>query len=207
MLYFFLCCWSQPSVSDSSKPSKLQERTSSTNSASEEPIKPSPQVVAIARSRTLLPITYDPAYFKLKYPMGDPPPNKGVCTDLIIRTYRKLGVDLQVLVHEDMSNRFEEYPQIWGLKKPDSNIDHRRVPNLQTFFDAYAQQHSIEDVAAFEPGNIVIWKLPTGQFHIGFVSDQKTRSTPKIIHNIGGGPKEESGLFNWEIIRNYSYPI
>ncbi|MBM75288.1 MAG: hypothetical protein CMK59_07790, partial [Proteobacteria bacterium] len=121
-----------------------------------------PPVVAIARSRTKLPIHYDPAYFKLKYPMGDPPPNKGVCTDLIIRTYRELGIDLQVLVHEDMKERFDEYPKIWGLKKPDTNIDHRRVPNLKTFFDTYAQQHPTNNVEDFKAGNIVIWKLPSG---------------------------------------------
>ena len=139
--------------------------------------------------------------------MEDPPPNKGVCTDLIIRTYRELGIDLQVLVHEDMEQRFEDYPKIWGLKKPDTNIDHRRVPNLQKFFDSYAQSHPTDSAEDFKPGNIVIWKLPSGQLHIGFVSDQKTRSAPKIIHNIGEGPKEEGGLFSWEILRNYTYPI
>ena len=207
MLYFFLCCWSQTSVSESPEPLAIPEEKTQATPAEEEFIKASPPVVAIARSRTLLPITYDPAYFKLKYPMGDPPPNKGVCTDLIVRTYRELGIDLQVLVHEDMQKRFEDYPKIWGLKKPDPNIDHRRVPNLQTFFDAYAQRYPTDNVEEFRPGNIVIWKLPTGQFHIGIVSDQKIHSTPKIIHNIGAGPREEGGLFSWKIVRNYSYPI
>lgn len=120
-------------------------------------------------------VVYDPSYFRLDYPNGDVPPNKGVCTDVVIRAYRKLGIDLQKEVHEDMVANFSQYPKIWGLSKPDKNIDHRRVPNLMTFFTRHGATLSItENPADYMPGDVVCWNLGGGITHIGIVSNKKS---------------------------------
>ena len=120
-------------------------------------------------------VTYDPAYFVLKYPNGDVPADKGVCTDGIIRAYRKLGIDLQKEVHEDMKKNFSKYPKKYGLKKPDTNIDHRRVPNLMVFFAKFGKSKSIEtNPALYAPGDIVSWLLPGNLTHIGIVVNKKS---------------------------------
>jgi len=143
-------------------------------------------LVDSARERTRHTVRYNGAYVAIAYPGGDVPADTGVCTDVVIRSYRAIGTDLQKLVHEDMLTRFNEYPskRIWGLKKPDSNIDHRRVPNLQAFFEML-------------PGN-----LP----HIGIVSDQVSADgVPLIVHNIGSGPEESNMLFRYDITGHYRY--
>ncbi|GAB1403683.1 MAG: DUF1287 domain-containing protein [Lentimicrobiaceae bacterium] len=153
-------------------------------------------------------VQYDPSYFKINYPNGDVPSGKGVCTDVVIRAYRKLGIDLQKEVHLDMASNFEKYPKNWGLTKPDKNIDHRRVPNLMTFFSRKGTEKKISlDPKDYLPGDIVCWNLGGGITHIGIVS--KIRSTDKdrylIIHNIGAGQVIEDCLFSFKIIGHYQF--
>ena len=153
-------------------------------------------------------VTYDPAYFELAYPNGDVPSDKGVCTDLVIRAYRKLGIDLQKKVHEDMAANFEEYPKSWGLTHPDKNIDHRRVPNLICFFKRHGIEKPITNNAKdYLPGEIVCWNLGRGITHIGIVANKKSNDgiRNQIIHNIGNGQVMEDCLFNFKIIGHYQY--
>lgn len=153
-------------------------------------------------------VQYDPAYFVLSYPNGDVPPNKGVCTDVVIRAYRKLGIDLQKEVHEDMKANFNKYPKNWGLKSPDKNIDHRRVPNLMTFFSRFGKVKSMtQNPSDYKTGDIVCWDLGGGITHIGIVSKKKTSDGQRhlIIHNIGAGQVIEDCLFNFKIIGHYQY--
>jgi len=153
-------------------------------------------------------VTYDPAYFTLKYPLSDVPADKGVCTDVIVRAYRKLGIDLQVLVHEDMAKNFLKYPKKWGLKKTDKNIDHRRVYNLMVFFERFGKTKtkSLEG-KDYVPGDIVCWLLGGKLSHIGIVSNVKSTDGKryKIVHNIGAGQILEDCLFDYEIIGHYKY--
>lgn len=149
-------------------------------------------------------VAYDPSYFRIPYPNGEVPEGKGVCTDVVVRAYRKLGVDLQQLVHEDMLAHFKSYPQSWGLKKPDPNIDHRRVPNLMTFFSRYGQTLSRrDDEALYASGDIVCWDLGSGILHIGLVVSDGNRLS--VVHNIGAGQVREDVLFDWPIIGHYRY--
>jgi uncharacterized protein len=153
-------------------------------------------------------VQYDPAYYQLDYPNGDVPPNKGVCSDVIIRAYRKLGIDLQKEVHEDMLRNFNDYPKIWGLSKPDKNIDHRRVPNLMVFFTKYGIVEKIsQHPDDYKPGDIVCWDLGGGITHIGMVIKQKSGNGKKhlIVHNIGAGQVVEDCLFDYKIIGHFKY--
>ena len=153
-------------------------------------------------------VTYDPAYYSIDYPNGDIPSDKGVCTDVIIRAYRLIGIDLQKDIHEDMKANFDKYPKDWGLKKPDKNIDHRRVPNLMTLFERKGTVKPItikpED---YLPGDLVCWNLGGGILHIGIVvhikSDYGLRYL--IVHNIGAGQVMEDCLFDFNIIGHYRY--
>ncbi len=170
----------------------------------------SDQLVEAALERTQFEVRYDGRYMAIDYPNGDVPPEIGVCTDVIIRSYRKLGIDLQQLVHEDMRDNFELYPskRIWGLTSTDKNIDHRRVPNLQAFFSRHGESLPISnDQQHYQPGDIVSWMLPGNLPHIGIVSDQKDAETgnPLIVHNIGAGPKLEDMLFDYDITGHYRY--
>jgi uncharacterized protein YijF (DUF1287 family) len=142
---------------------------------------------------------YDPSYVKLAYPMGDVADDRGVCTDTVIRAFRHAGVDLQVEVHRDMRADFAAYPKIWGLTKPDRNIDHRRVPNLETLFRRKGAARTISTSAAdYRPGDIVSWRLTGGGLpHIGVVTRKKLNGQPFIAHNIGAGTREEPCLFDW----------
>lgn len=154
-------------------------------------------------------VTYDPAYYSIKYPNGDVAADKGVCTDVIIRAYRKLGIDLQKEVHEDMKKNFSKYPKKFGLKKPDTNIDHRRVPNLMVFFAKFGKSKSIEtNPALYAPGDIVTWLLPGNLTHIGIVVNKKSADGKRylIVHNIGGGQVIEDCLFKFTITGHYQYP-
>jgi len=162
-----------------------------------------------AVEQTTLTKDYDPAYIVLSYPNGDVPMEKGVCTDVVIRAFRKAGVDLQKEVHEDMAGNFAAYPKKWKLSKPDTNIDHRRVPNLQTFFARQRKSLPITDRAEnFKPGDVVAWDLNgKGLTHIGLVSNFYSETTKRylIIHNIGGGAQAEDRIFDWKIIGHYRY--
>lgn len=153
-------------------------------------------------------VVYDPTYFIISYPDGDIPHGKGVCTDVIIRAYRKLGIDLQKLVHEDMSAHFELYPRIWGLKKPDKNIDHRRVPNLMVFFSRFGKIKPISSNSTdYLPGDIVCWDLGGNIPHIGIVVDRKSTDGKRymVVHNIGRGQELSDCLFQYKIIGHYQY--
>jgi len=153
-------------------------------------------------------VIYDPAYVKIPYPNGDVPAHKGVCTDVVIRAYRKLGIDLQKEVHEDMKANFALYPKNWGLKTTDTNIDHRRVPNLMKFFSRKGTVKPIStNPADYIPGDIVTWDLGKGVGHIGIVVNKKSLFGKRylIVHNIGRGQKLEDCLFDWTITGHYSY--
>ena len=153
-------------------------------------------------------VTYDPAYFTISYPNGDVPFNKGVCTDVVIRAYRKLGIDLQKEVHEDIKANFGTYPQKWGLSGPDKNIDHRRVPNLMTFFSRNGEVKPVTNKPGdYLPGDIVCWDLGGGITHIGIVVSKKSADGKRslIVHNIGGGQVLADCLFEFKIIGHYTY--
>lgn len=153
-------------------------------------------------------VVYDPSYFSIPYPNGDIPADKGVCTDVVIRAYRKLGIDLQKEVHEDMKINFNLYPNMWGLKKPDTNIDHRRVPNLMTFFSRKGESLAISQQATeYKPGDLVTWDLGGGTTHIGIVIEQKSAISerPLIVHNIGHGQEIADCLFAYIITGHYRY--
>lgn len=161
--------------------------------------------VAAARSQIGVTVKYDSAYRKLDYPVGDVAKDTGVCSDVVVRALRTQGIDLQKEVHEDMKKDFGAYPRKWGLKKPDPNIDHRRVPNLMTFFQrqGYAQP-ATKKSENFAGGDIVAWDLGAGITHIGIVSDRRTKEgVPLVIHNIGRGTQEEDILFQFHIIGHY----
>jgi uncharacterized protein YijF (DUF1287 family) len=170
-----------------------------------------PKLVSAARQQTQGAVTYDGSYARIGYPMGDVSPDRGVCTDVVIRAYRAIGIDLQVLVHEDMRANFGSYPRIWRLSKPDTNVDHRRVPNLQTFFERAraAVASTAGSSADYRPGDLVTWMLPGNLPHIGIVSDRLAADTgrPLVIHNIGAGPKEEDMLFAYPITGHYRYRV
>lgn len=153
-------------------------------------------------------VEYDGKYFSIKYPNGDVPKNKGVCTDVLIRAYRKLGIDLQKEVHEDMKNNFSKYPKIWGLKKPDTNIDHRRVPNLQVFFTRFGQSLGVSEKASdFKTGDLVTWKINGKLPHIGIVTNKKTADGKRnlIVHNVGAGQVLEDCLFKYDMTGHYRF--
>lgn len=153
-------------------------------------------------------VQYDATYFKIPYPNGDVPTNKGVCTDVVIRAYRKLGVDLQQEVHKDMVANFGLYPQKWKLKKTDTNIDHRRVPNLMTFFSRHGTSKKITNIADdYLPGDIVTWDLGQGLTHIGIIVNQKSNDGQRclIVHNIGQGQVLADCLFSFKITGHYAY--
>jgi uncharacterized protein YijF (DUF1287 family) len=155
-------------------------------------------------------INYDPSYFSIKYPNGDIPKNKGVCTDVIIRSYRKLGIDLQKEVHEDMKTSFSNYPNLkkWGMTKTDPNIDHRRVPNLEVFFERKGKKLMVSEKAEdYKTGEIVSWMINEKLPHIGIISHKKSIDGKRnlIVHNVGHGQVLEDCLFSYKIVGHYKY--
>ncbi|MEO1487485.1 MAG: DUF1287 domain-containing protein [Bacteroidota bacterium] len=168
------------------------------------PISLSEAAIALTQQK----VTYDPSYFSIAYPGGDVPSDKGVCTDVVIRAYRQLGIDLQKEVHEDMKANFSAYPNHWGLRSTDKNIDHRRVPNLMTFFKRSGAEKPISEKATdYLPGDVVSWQLSGGLTHIGIVVDRKSRDGKRhlIVHNIGAGQVLEDCLFDYKIIGHYRF--
>lgn len=170
---------------------------------------------AVARTRET--VRYDPAYVSIAYPMGDVPAHTGVCSDVIIRSYRAVGLDLQELVHKDMRRAFGKYPKRWGLKRTDKNIDHRRVANLRVFFERHGQILNISANAVdYKPGDLVTWDLAGSKTsslkhtklpHIGIVTGKTSLdgTRPLIAHNIGQGPKLNDMLFDYKITGHYRY--
>ena len=153
-------------------------------------------------------VVYDGAYISIDYPNGDVPSNKGVCTDVIIRAYRKLGIDLQKEVHEDMKANFSKYPKTWGLRKTDTNIDHRRVPNLETFFSRKGQKLAVtKNSFDYKTGEMVTWMIGGKMPHIGIVTHLKSRDGNRflIVHNVGGGQVLEDCLFSYEIVGHFKF--
>lgn len=168
------------------------------------------RLIDAAIDRTNYAITYDGSYRRIDYPGGDVPAEIGVCTDVIIRSYRALGIDLQELVHVDMRDNFDAYPDYWGLSRPDPNIDHRRVPNLQRFFSRHGESLPVtQDASDYQPGDLVTWMLPGNLPHIGIVVDRRTSDGGRnlIVHNIGSGPKLEDILFRFPITGHYRFSV
>jgi uncharacterized protein len=166
------------------------------------------KLITAANDRPNHPARYDPGYVKISYPNGDVPADTGVCSDEIIRIYRAVGIDLQKEVHEDMVANPSAYPHKakWRQLRLDTNIDHRRVPNLAVYFARKGQSLSTTDKNSFTPGDIVVWQLPNGRDHIGMVVDKKSLfGTYLAEHNIGEGPKIENVLFDWKITGHYRY--
>ncbi len=168
------------------------------------------KLIKAAKERTLHDVRYDGSYISIAYPNGDVPVNIGVCTDVVIRFFRQLEIDLQRKVHEDMSANFSEYPskKIWGLSKPDKNIDHRRVPNLRVFFKRLGESIKVTRIPDdYRPGDLVSWMLPGNFLHIGIVIDEMSLDGKRrlIAHNIGSGPKINDMLFDYKITGHYRY--
>lgn len=167
-------------------------------------------IVQAAIERTQHSVRYDGRYLSISYPNGDVPADIGVCTDVVIRTYRAIGSDLQQLVHEDMVANFGAYPskRIWGMNSTDKNIDHRRVPNLQVFFSRHGEELTVSNLASdYKPGDIVTWMLPGNLPHVGLITNNVSSisNNPLVVHNIGSGPKLDDMLFSYNITGHYRY--
>ena len=187
-------------------PSSVISESVEKREVASEPIN---KMLQSAEEQTRLTKNYTQAYFTIQYPNGDLPIDTGACSDVVIRSFRAAGIDLQKEVHEDMAANFAAYPKKWGLSAPDTNIDHRRVPNLQTFFTRRGRS---VDITAngddYLPGDVVSWDLDgKGMTHIGVVSNLWNEKTKRylIIHNIGGGTKAEDRLFDWKITGHFRY--
>lgn len=167
-------------------------------------------LITAARRQLGVTTAYDPAYTALAYPGGDVPRAKGVCTDVLIRAYRDaFGIDLQVEVHRDMAAHFAHYPKRWRLKRPDRNIDHRRVPNLETYWTRMAARLPIPQRAAdWQPGDLFTTLIDGRLPHTGIVSDRLAgNGNPLVIHNIGGGAREEDMLLAWKPMGRFRWKV
>lgn len=168
------------------------------------------RLVAGARAQVGVTRSYDPSYVSLAYPGGDVPADRGVCSDVVVRALRAAGLDLQKAVHDDMRGNFAAYLAIWGLKRADPNIDHRRVPNLARWFERQGTAKPVTRQASdYRPGDIVAWRLVNGLAHIGVVSDRRASDGSGrhlVIHNIGQGTREEDVLFAWRQTGHYRWP-
>jgi uncharacterized protein YijF (DUF1287 family) len=165
------------------------------------------RLVTAAEGQIGVTVTYDPAYVRLAYPGGDVPRDRGVCTDVVIRAYRDaFGIDLQRLVHEDMRANFSRYPRNWGLSRPDRNIDHRRVSNLQAFFRRRGRALPAESPKDFAEGDLATQMLPGNLPHIAIVTGQiGPRGAPLVVHNIGGGTRLEDRLLDFPVTGRYRF--
>lgn len=168
---------------------------------------PADDLIEAAKSQVGVTVRYDPTYQRLRYPGGDVPLERGVCTDVIVRAYRALGLDLQKLVHEDMLAAPRAYPRNWGGKGTDTNIDHRRVPNLEAYFKRHGQTLAVtREATAYAAGDIVVWRLSSGVPHIGIVGERsELGGLPLVVHNIGAGARIEDVLFDYTITGHYRW--
>jgi uncharacterized protein YijF (DUF1287 family) len=175
-------------------------------SPSEQPPSDLQRIMQAAYAQVGVTLRYDPSYVSIPFPGGDVPIDRGVCTDVIVRAYRSIGVDLQLLVNQDMRKAFPAYPRKWGLSRPDPSIDHRRVENLAVFFARHGQSLPMtKEASDYNPGDLVTWALPGGLPHIGLVSDRSAGGRPLIVHNIGAGAQVEDILFAFTISGHYRY--
>ena len=201
---FILLC-----VAGCSEQRSHTQHAESTSSFIETPLSAMRERISdAALSLTNEKVVYDPSYFTISYPGGDVPVDKGVCTDVVIRTFRKINLDLQKLVHEDMKKNWPLYPKLWGLPAPDRNIDHRRVPNLMEFFRRHGEvRNGGTNAAAYLPGDIVAWRLQNGRTHIGIVVNRSSDDGERklVVHNIGAGQVLEDCLFNFDVIGHYYF--
>jgi len=176
--------------------------------ASSPPAGSAPLGIAIAKAAARqvgVTIVYDPAYVRIRYPNGDVPPERGVCADVVVRAFRRVGIDLQAEVHADMVKNFGAYPRSWGLSRTDSNIDHRRVPNLMKYFERRGKKLPLN--GTYQPGDVVAWMLPGGLYHIGVVAEDRVPGTDRLymIHNIGAGARKEDVLRAFVILGHYRW--
>ena len=179
-------------------------------SSLQQSAEPGGKLAAAALAHSSEKVVFDPSYYKISYPNGDIAPGKGAAADVVIRCFRKCGIDLQKEVHEDMAQHFRLYPQLWGAVGPDTNIDHRRVANLQRFFERKGQSLTpTRDPGDYHPGDIVIWSLADATQHIGIVvpGPANHAGEPWVVHNIGTGVKWEGVLFDYpKIEAHFRYP-
>jgi uncharacterized protein YijF (DUF1287 family) len=200
----FLACSHVGAGAESAK-----ARAAAAQDLARQPISDSPQIKQVVDSaieQIGQTFEYDPSYSRLGYPNGDVPVERGVCADVVVRGFRKAGIDLQKEIHEDMSRHFAAYPNKWGAAKPDSNIDHRRVANLMTFFERQRKSVPItNEPTDYMPGDVVAWQLDTKLLHIGIVTDARLKGMRNylIVHNIGAGARIEDVLMSWKIIGHY----
>ena len=204
------CRQSQDVVSSASLAQTVEYNAPALPAANQRAATKAEKIVARARQEAERAVTYDAEYRDLSYPNGDPPETKGACTDVVIRAYRAAGYDLQRLIHEDMRRNFSRYPQSYGLKRPDHNIDHRRVPNQMTFLRRHGRALPIGTTGAavqsWMPGDIVYWKLDSGLDHCGIISDRRgATGLPLVIHNLSVA-REEDCLAAWKITGHFRYP-
>lgn len=166
-------------------------------------------MIAAARNQVGVTLHYDAAYTRFKFPGGDVPRERGVCTDVLVRSYRDaFALDLQLLLNADMRAHFEAYPRVWGLSAPDPSIDHRRVPNLATWLTRrHAARPLPSDPSGWQPGDIFTSLVAGTGTHIGLVSDRAGRRSPLIIHNIGAGVREEDALLQWPITGRFRWAV
>ncbi len=193
LLTFLICTQKNNSIKIPEKPTSFESRLST---AAISIIDPD--------------VVYTPKYVSIKYPNGDVPAKTGVCTDVVIRSYRKLGIDLQKEVHEDMLKNFALYPNMkkWGLHSTDTNIDHRRVPNLEVFFTRKGQKLPITDKPEdYKAGELVTWMINGKLPHIGIITNKKSPDGKRqmIVHNVGAGQVFEDCLFDWKIVGHFKY--
>lgn len=171
-----------------------------------EPTSVVARVIAGARRQVGVTLIYDGRYQRIEYPCGDVPIERGVCTDVVVRAFRHAGFDLQALLHEDMLRSWSEYPKLWGHARPDANIDHRRVPNLATYFRRHGETLPVSVRAQdYRPGDIVTWRLPSGSPHIGIVSDSAAAGRHLVLHNIGSGAQIDDVLFAYALTGHYRW--
>ena len=171
----------------------------------QEPISFGASLARAAARQVGVTTLYDPAYVRIGYPNGDVPAERGVCADVIVRAFRRMGIDLQAEVHQDMAKNFRVYPQSWGLRRPDTNIDHRRVPNLMKYFERRGKKLPLD--GSYQPGDVVAWRLSNGLLHIGVVAEDRVAGTERhyMIHNIGSGARKEDVLRAFVIIGHYRW--
>jgi uncharacterized protein YijF (DUF1287 family) len=167
---------------------------------------PAERLVAAAYAQIGITRVYDPSYRRIAFPGGDVPLDRGVCSDVVVRAYRGIGIDLQRLVNDDMRQHFAAYPHLWGLAGPDPNIDHRRVANLAVFLARHGASLAVAAAPQdYRPGDIVTWRLPGGLAHIGLIADRSIDGRPLVVHNIGAGAQLEDVLFAFTITGHYRY--